>query len=104
MDKELFKQMSGDARRFQPGDRVRLVKMNDPYVAAPEHTVGTVTAVAPPPINVLCVKWDNGFGLNPCLDEDVVGLYSEGVTRISVERRHQDLSDDRRRLTEGDVE
>jgi len=65
-----------DATAFSVGSRVRLVRMDDPWAKAPEGTVGTVVGVAPKPVNVLNVRWDNGFHLNPCLDEDVVVLVS----------------------------
>ena len=62
-----------DARMFQEGDRVRLVRMDDPYRDdIPIGCEGTVLSIAPPPINVLNVQWDNGFPLNPCLDTDIV--------------------------------
>ncbi len=61
-----------DATNFEVGDRVLLVRMDDPYRNAPIGATGTVTGVCPKPINVLNVKWDCGFGLNPCLDVDVV--------------------------------
>ena len=58
--------------RFEIGDRVELVSMDDPYRGHFSGKVGTVTGYCPPPINVLNVKWDDGFGLNPCLDVDIV--------------------------------
>lgn len=61
-----------NSEMFKPGDRVRLVSMNDPYREAPIGIEGTVVSSAPRPINVVNVDWDNGFGLNPCLDEDVI--------------------------------
>lgn len=61
-----------DASGYRVGDRVRLVSMDDPYRQADVGILGTVTGVAPKPINVLDVDWDDGFGLNPCLDVDVV--------------------------------
>ena len=61
-----------DASTFKKGDRVQLVRMNDPYRKAPIGAVGTVTGVCPKPINVVSVEWDCGFGLNPCLDEDAI--------------------------------
>ena len=66
-----------NAAYFKKGDRVELVSMNDPHVDAPSGIHGTVLSVAPPPINVLTVVWDNGFSLNPCLDEDIVRKVSE---------------------------
>lgn len=63
-----------DASNFARGDRVRLVRMDDPYVEdVPIGKTGTVLDVAGKPINVLMVDWDGGdFNLNPCLDVDVV--------------------------------
>jgi len=62
-----------DATVFRRGDRVRLVRMDDPYREdIPIGAIGTVMGVCPKPINVLNVEWDNGFSLNPCLDVDVV--------------------------------
>jgi hypothetical protein len=62
-----------DATRFRVGDRVRLIEMDDPYHKnIPIGVTGTVTGVTPPPINVLNVRWDDGFALNPCLDVDRV--------------------------------
>lgn len=61
-----------NAKYFERGDRVELVSMEDPYADAPTGIHGTVLSVAPPPINILNVAWDNGFGLNPCLDVDIV--------------------------------
>lgn len=66
-----------NAAYFKVGDRVELVFMDDPYVDAPSGVHGTVLGVAPPPINVLDVAWDNGFSLNPCLDVDVVRMVSK---------------------------
>ena len=61
-----------DATMFKPGDRVRLIKMEDPYREAPIGIEGTVLAVAGKPINVVTVDWDGDFSLNPCLDEDII--------------------------------
>lgn len=61
-----------DASKYKVGDRIRLVCMDDPFIGSQKDHVGTVTGVCPRPINVLNVKWDNGFNLNPCLDVDVV--------------------------------
>ena len=66
-----------DARHFNRGDRVRLVKMDDPYRDdVPIGVEGTVVEICPPPVNVLVVDWDDGFGLNPCLDVDIVAKVS----------------------------
>lgn len=63
-----------NAADFKPGERVRLVKMNDPYRKdVPIGAEGTVISTAPKPVNVVNVKWDDaGFNLNPCLDVDVI--------------------------------
>lgn len=61
-----------DASMYKVGDRVRLVCMDDPYRGTFKDNVGTVVGVCPKPINVLDVRWDDGFGLNPCLDVDIV--------------------------------
>ena len=66
-----------NATSFKPGDRIKLVSMNDPYRDAPIGAKGTVLSVCPPPINTLDVDWDNGFGLNPCLDEDIVAKIND---------------------------
>ena len=62
-----------DARNYREGDRVKLVRMHDEYRSdIPIGVIGTVVGIAPPPVNCLNVAWDNGFGLNPCLDADAV--------------------------------
>lgn len=67
-----------NATDFKPGDRVKLVKMDDPYRKdVPIGMLGTVVDTCPPPLNVVDVRWDNGFSLNPCLDLDVIVKVSE---------------------------
>lgn len=61
-----------NAKDFKKGDRVRLVSMDDPHRKAPVGALGTVLGICPPPVNVVNVAWDDGFGLNPCLDVDVI--------------------------------
>lgn len=63
-----------DAADFKVGDRIVLVRMDDEYRDCSGFigSVGTVVGICPKPINVLDVDWDDGFGLNPCLDVDVV--------------------------------
>ena len=51
------------------GTRVELVSMDDPQ-APPTGTKGTVYAVDD--TGSLCVRWDNGSGLNVIYGEDVV--------------------------------
>lgn len=61
------------ATDFKPGDRVVLLKMDDPHRRdVPLGARGTVTSTAPEPVNVAGVRWDSGFHLNPCLDEDII--------------------------------
>ena len=60
------------ATDFKPGDRVRLVSMNDPYRITPVGIEGAVISAVGNLINVVNVDWDDGFGLSPCLDEDVI--------------------------------
>ena len=61
-----------DAAQFAVGERIKLVSMEDPYVEVPIGITGTITGIAPKPVNILNVDWDGNFGLNPCLDVDVV--------------------------------
>ena len=71
-----------DAADFKAGERVKLVKMDDPYRGnAPIGIEGTVISVAPKPVNVVNVDWDGGFGLNPCLDVDVIERIEPGTPR-----------------------
>ena len=57
---------------FAVGDRIEMVFCGDPYAPIAPRERGTVTNVAPPPINTLSVSWDNGRTLGVALDEDVV--------------------------------
>ena len=54
---------------YPAGARVELVSMDDPQ-APPAGTKGTVYAVDD--TGSLCVRWDNGSGLNVIYGEDVV--------------------------------
>ena len=54
---------------YPAGARVELVSMDDPQ-APPAGTKGTVYAVDD--TSSLCVRWDNGSGLNVIYGEDVV--------------------------------
>ena len=69
-DEEIGENM--DARRFKEGDRIRLISMRDDPCPVAEGTLGTVTGVCPPPINVVYVEWDDGRTLNVCPDVDEV--------------------------------
>lgn len=47
------------------GDRVKLLKMNDPYDPVPPGSTGTVYSICSVPgIEQICVDWDNGRTLN----------------------------------------
>lgn len=54
---------------YPAGTRVELISMDDPQ-APPAGTKGTVYAVDD--TGSLCVRWDNGSGLNVIYGEDVV--------------------------------
>ena len=56
-------------REYPIGTRVELISMDDPQAPHP-GTKGTVYAVDD--TGSLCVKWDNGSGLNVIYGEDVV--------------------------------
>ena len=54
---------------YPAGTRVELVSMDDPQ-APPVGTKGTIYAVDD--TGSLCVRWDNGSGLNVIYGEDIV--------------------------------
>lgn len=56
-------------KRYTPGTRVELVRMDD-VQAPPAGTLGTVTGVDD--TGSLLISWDNGSGLNVIYGEDVV--------------------------------
>lgn len=53
---------------FKPGDRVRLVQMNDQYREMPAGLLGTVRCVDD--AGTIHVRWDNGSGLGVVYGED----------------------------------
>ena len=61
---------------FPPGNRVVLEFMDDPF-APPVGTYGTVIAVDD--LGDLIMQWDNGSGLNVCLDVDRVRKENDSV-------------------------
>ena len=65
--KERLAQIRAD---FQPGTRVILEYMDDAAFAPPVGTLGTVLAVDSLGDLIMC--WDNGSGLNVCLEVDRV--------------------------------
>lgn len=56
--------------RYENGDRVELVKMDDPYRTIPKGTKGTVISVDD--IGTIHVNWDNGSSLGVAYGEDIV--------------------------------
>ena len=60
---------------YQPGTRVRLLKMDDPK-APPFGTEGTVLGVDD--IGSILVSWDTGSRLNVLLDKDAIEIISVG--------------------------
>ena len=53
---------------YPVGCRVRLERMNDPYVTIPRGTEGTVIGVDD--TASIMVNWDNGSGLNVIYNHD----------------------------------
>lgn len=52
---------------YEPGDRVELLYMNDPYTKLQPGTQGTVTSVDG--FGTIHVEWDTGSRLGVCLDD-----------------------------------
>lgn len=67
---ELYKISLDLKRRYNKGDRVELVKMDDPHVTIPVGTKGTVCSVDD--IATIHVNWDNGSSLGVAYGEDIV--------------------------------
>ena len=69
------KEMLEHYRAMYPaGTRVELLEMRDPQ-APPVGTRGTVLHIDS--AGSLIMRWDNGSGLNVCLDEDSVRIVEE---------------------------
>ena len=62
---ELLKQLK---EYYTPGTKVRLVRMNDPYVTIPPGTTGEVLCVDS--LGTLHVMWSNGSTLGVVFNED----------------------------------
>ncbi|PYG84794.1 uncharacterized protein DUF4314 [Ruminiclostridium sufflavum DSM 19573] len=60
--------LSNLRKKFLPGTRVELVRMNDPYTKLEEGTTGTVVMVDD--IGTIHVKWDCGSCLGIVYGED----------------------------------
>ena len=71
--KERLAQIRAD---FQPGTRVVLEYMDDAF-APPIGTCGTVIAVDD--LGDLIMQWDNGSGLNVCMEVDRVRKENDSV-------------------------
>jgi len=61
--------------RYQPGSRVELVSMNDPYTKLKPGDRGTVRSVDD--IGTVFVKWDSGSGLGVAYGADEIKLVPE---------------------------
>lgn len=57
-------------KRFQTGDRVRMIECKDPYSPVAAGTLGTIELIDA--LGTLHVAWSDGRRLGVCLDEDVV--------------------------------
>jgi hypothetical protein len=62
-------------KRFKPGTRVRLVRMNDPYTKLKPGDEGTVCLVDD--IGTIFVDWDCGSTLGVVFGEDACELVGE---------------------------
>ena len=62
---ELLKQLK---EYFKPGTKVRLVRMNDPYVPIPPGTTGEVLCVDS--LGTIHTLWSNGSTLGIVFNED----------------------------------
>jgi hypothetical protein len=60
---------------FKPGDRVRLIHMEDPYTKIPTGTEGTVRYVDD--CATIHVNWDNGSSLGVVYGEDECVIVKE---------------------------
>lgn len=61
--------------RFQPGQRVRLIRMSDPYTKLRPGDEGVVVIVDS--IGTIHVDWDNGSTLGVAFGEDRCELIEE---------------------------
>ena len=61
--------MKIEYRGYKPGDRIRLIYMEDSQ-AVPAETCGTIDYIDD--IGQLYMKWDNGRTLAVNLDEDII--------------------------------
>ncbi len=55
-------------KKYKEGKRVKLIRMNDPYIKIPEGTLGTVTGVDD--VGTIFVNWDTGHTLGIVYKED----------------------------------
>ena len=68
MNRVSEEQLSIVRKKFMPGSRVELVRMNDPYTNLEEGATGTVVMVDD--IGTIHVKWDCGSCLGIVYGED----------------------------------
>lgn len=85
-------------RRYLPGMKVRLVKMDD-FKAPPIGTQGTVLGVDD--VGSVIVEWDNGSRLNVVLGEDEIEILPETViyTLYSQEGDITFIMEDKKNIT-----
>ena len=77
---EIISKAALEARkaRYQPGCRVELVSMNDPYTKLKPGDRGEVTAVDS--VGTVFVNWDNGSGLGVAYGADEIRLLPPTMT------------------------
>jgi len=67
LDREVIEYLRG---MYPNGARVRLARLDDPYVSIPTGSLGTVRTVDD--IGTIHVEWDNGLHLGCVFGEDIV--------------------------------
>jgi len=65
--------------KYQPGTRVRLIQMDDPYTRLSPGELGTVTGVDD--IGTIHVSWDCGSSLGVAYGEDSCQVVKEEVQK-----------------------
>jgi len=65
--------------KYQPGTRVRLIHMDDPYTRLSPGELGTVTGVDD--IGTIHVSWDCGSSLGVAYGEDSCQVVNEEVQK-----------------------
>ena len=74
---------------YQPGDRVMMVNISDPYTRLQPGDLGTVRRHHPD-LHLLDIDWDNGSALSMCLDAgDRVATITTASWRHALDTLHQ---------------